>query len=166
MRDFLFYTLIAVLLVLSQIFVFNQIHLFGFGCVFIYVLFIVSAPLSIKPVSLVVIGFLLGLSIDIFSNSYGINTAATTLIAYIRPKTISLFFSDSKLESSVKFFGNFTSDYYKYLVTIVAIHHFTVFMLEAFTFSLILLVLLKTVISTISTAIFIFFIQSLFFKKK
>jgi rod shape-determining protein MreD len=146
--------------------VFNQIHLFGFGCIFIYVLFIISAPLSIKPAPLVVMGFLLGLSVDIFSNNYGTNAAATTLVAYIRPRTIRLFFSNSKLENSVKFFSDFTPDYYKYLITIIAIHHFTVFMLEAFTFSLILLVLLKTAISTVSTAIFIFFIQSLFFKKK
>jgi rod shape-determining protein MreD len=164
MKENLLYILIITLLVFFQIFVFNQIHLFGYGCIFVYILFILIAPLSFNKMSLVFLGFIVGFLIDYFSNSYGIHAAASTLIAYIRPKIVKLFFGEAELENKIKFFSEITFGFYKYVVIMVLIHHFTLFMLEAFSFKLILLVVLKSLISSILSIIFIFLIQTLFLK--
>lgn len=151
--------------VLLQIFVFNQINLFGYGCLFFHLIFIIVAPLHIKAITLMPIAFVLGLAIDIFTHGYGIHAFSATLTAAIRANIINLYFTKEELEHRPHLFISFTYDYYKYVVSLILIYCLVVFSLEAFSFSLILGVLQKTVVSTIITAIVLFFTQSVIFKK-
>ncbi len=75
----------------------------------------------------------MGLTIDMFADSYGIHTAATVLIAYIRPSILSLVSikgGEDLEEISIKQlkFGRF----FTYSSILCLIHHFTLFYLEAF----------------------------------
>lgn len=165
MKEILKYFLGISVLVLFQILVFNQITLLGYGCVFAYLLLIIVAPLNVKTIPFMLIAFVIGLTIDIFSQSYGVHTFAATLVAATRRWVLNLFFSKDELEYNTSLFVKFSYDYYKYIVLIVFIYCFTVFSLEAFSFELILPILQKTGVSTLITSVFIFFIQSVTLKK-
>jgi len=167
MKEKIISFLIIVLLIVFQIFVFNNIRFWGLGCVFIYFFYIIFAPITLKPVPLIIIGFFTGLVIDLLSNGYGVCAFAATLIAYLRPKILRLFFSENELEyKGSKMFFSLSYDYYKYVFLMIVIHNFVVFSLEAYSLKLIVPVLLKTTVSTVISAIFFFFIYALFANKK
>ena len=77
-------TLIFIGLILIQIVVLNHINFLGYINPFLYVIFIFLYPIKKQDGVLILLSFLMGLSIDIFSNSGGINAAATLFIAFIR----------------------------------------------------------------------------------
>ena len=68
-----------------QALVFNQLNI-GFGIhLMIQPLFIMLLPFELTVIPMMGIAFLMGLVIDIFSNTYGLNTSALVLMAYLRP---------------------------------------------------------------------------------
>ena len=155
-----------VTLVFLQIFLFNQIHIYGFGCIFLYIFFIINYPFERKRIYLLFWGFLLGFMIDIFSQSYGIHAFAATLIAYLRPFIIKLYAGSDNSEVLRKNYSGFGATFYKYTFTMILLHHFTLFALEAFSFKFIIPIILKTLISTILTTIFVFFMQIVLVRKR
>ena len=84
-------TLWFLALVLVQVLVFNHIHVAGYATPFIYIYFLLMLNLDTKRNTLLLAGFLLGLVIDMFANTPGMNAAATTLLAFLRPWLLSLF---------------------------------------------------------------------------
>ena len=73
--------LIFFLLVLVQGLVLNRIQLFHCATPLLYVYFIIIFPLNYPKWAMLVWGFLLGLCIDMFSNTPGLAAASTTFIA-------------------------------------------------------------------------------------
>ena len=97
-------------------------------------------------------GFFLGLSIDIFSNTPGMNTIATVLLAFVRPTFLRLFTPRDMLDSiipSFKMLG--VASFLKYTVTSVFVHHLVLLSIEYFSFSSIPLLLLRVVACTLLT---------------
>ena len=74
-----------VFLVLLQVLIFNNIQVFSFITPFIYILFIILLPFETPKWLRLILGFFLGLLVDMFSNSGGIHIASTVLIAFISP---------------------------------------------------------------------------------
>jgi len=166
MKEGISLTIQFIILVAVQVLFFNQIHLFGFGCIFLYVLFIINYPFERNKFQLLFSGFLLGFTIDLFSQSYGIHAFATTLITYLRPFIIKFYTGLNDLEALKKTYSGFGIIYYRYAIIMVFIHHFTLFLLEAFSFKYVFPIIFRTAISTILTMIFIFFVQSILVKRK
>jgi rod shape-determining protein MreD len=166
MKENILLTFQFIIFVAVQVFLLNQIHLFGFGCVFLYVLFVINFPFERSKISLVFLGFLLGVIIDFFTQSYGIHAFATTLIAYLRQYVIKLYTGSDDYEVQKKTYSGFGIIFYRYAGTMIFIHHLTLFSLEAFSFKYILPIIFKTLISTVLTMVFVFFIQSISVKKK
>jgi len=162
MKENILLALQFVILVLVQVWLFNQIHIFGLGCIFLYVLFVINYPFEHNKIVLVLLGFLLGFVIDLFSHSYGLHTFATTLIAYLRPFIIKFYTRSEEHEILKKSYRAF----YRYAITMIFIHHAALFILEAFSLKFIYPVLLKTAVSTLLTTIFVFFVQTIFLKKR
>ena len=83
-----------VLLLLLQIFIFNQVR-WGWGgrdvlFVFVYPLFVALLPMRMPRPAVIVLAFLLGLSVDFFSESVGVHAGALTFTAYVRPFILRL----------------------------------------------------------------------------
>ena len=78
------------MLVALQVFFLNNIQVSGYVNPYVYLLFILLLPPKLPKIMVLVLGFLMGLTMDIFADSYGIHTAATVLLAYIRPSVLSL----------------------------------------------------------------------------
>ena len=79
-----------VLLVLIQVFVLNNIRINGYINPHLYVLFILLLPFETPGWLLLVSSFSIGLSIDLFAHTPGLNAAASTFIAFIRPGFIRI----------------------------------------------------------------------------
>ena len=162
MKENILLILQFIVLVIVQVLLFNQIHIYGVGCIFLYIFFVINYPFERKKIYLILWGFLLGFIIDIFSQSYGIHTFATTLIAYLRPFINKLYTGTNDSEVLKKHYSRFDKTFYSYAFTMILLHHLTLFTLEAFSIKFIIPIIIKTLISTLLTTIFLFFVQSIF----
>lgn len=152
-------------LVAVQIFVLDNIHFLGYINPMIYVLFVLSLPVRFPKWIALLLAFALGLIIDIFSTTLGMHTFATVLLAFARYPIINLFtaFDEGANPSpSFRTFGVWT--YVKYVIICVFLHHFTLFIIESFTFVGFWHILPKMLLSIVVTSSLIFIIQS--FKTK
>lgn len=165
MRNLVQYTLFVLVLVVAQVLVFNQLNLWGFVSVFVYLLFLVVAPMRIKSIRLMLLSFVVGLSVDMFSQSYGIHTFSVVLVAFLRPKLLLLFMSAEVSEVSALFFIKNTLSYYKYVFVLVFIYCLSAFFIEVFDFTMFGVVVVKSISSTVVTTTFIFVFNTLFLNK-
>jgi hypothetical protein len=162
-----FYTVWFVALVVSQILVFNQFEL-GFGIhIMVYPMFILLLPFDVRPVLLMMLSFVVGITIDWYTNSFGLHTSSAVLLAYVRPRLYNVLEPregyDNLRRPNLRDMGR------GWFITIylfaLLIHHFWFFALEIFKFSEIFFILKKTVLSTISSFLVIGLVQIIFFKK-
>ncbi len=58
--------------------------------IYIYPLFILLLPLNLPHGIVVALGFLMGLSVDIFYNGFGLHAACLVIIAFARPLVLAL----------------------------------------------------------------------------
>lgn len=140
-------------LFLLQIIIFNNINLFGFVSPFPYVLFIILFPVNGNKSALLISSFFLGLLLDIFSNSGGIHTTASIFLAYFRPSIFKFAFGVSYEYQTIKLNDTLTPERFSFLFVAILLHHLILFILEAFQFSLILDILLRSITSTALTII-------------
>ena len=157
-----------VALVLFQVLVVNHIRLGGYVHPYIYVIFILLLPVNIPNWQLLLLGFGLGLSIDIFTGTPGLHAGATTLMAFCRPSILRLVSGHQKLENVVEpDLGQLGGAWFlRYTFCMVLVHHFALFFLESFSFHLILQVLLRIVISVPVSVFLIMIILYLFQREK
>ncbi len=161
MHDTLKMILNFALLVLVQVLILNNIHLFGVACPYLYILAVLALPIAMSPAWAMLVAFALGFVIDIFCNSYGIHAAASVLVAYLRPHIMRMVATRENLEKTYPSIANFGSAYYLYALVLILVHHLTLFALEAFSFSHIGMVLLKTVCSTLFTFVLVVCVEFL-----
>lgn len=125
-----------VLLVLIQTLILNNIYFFGYINPNLYILFIFLYPIEIKRTNFLLISFLFGLTIDIFSNTGGINAAATVAIAYIRFPLLKLLLNSQDIDFKLfklnqePFLRIFT-----FVSILTFVHHFILIGLEYFNLS-------------------------------
>ena len=85
-------------LILLQVLILNHVFLYGYVNPMLYILFIFLYPLRVEKVNFLILSFLLGLCIDFFSNSGGINASATLLIAYIRLPILHIILNKTEFD--------------------------------------------------------------------
>lgn len=159
MRRYIEYILWFVGLVLAQVLLFNNVQIAGVINPFPYIYMLVALPTKTNRIGLLFTGFFIGLAIDVFSNTWGVHAAATTLAAYLRPYLFTLVATQEDREKTLPRYNTMHKAYIKYAVLMVLVHHLALFSLEAFSFSLFWLVLLKTIVSSAITLLLIFVLE-------
>ena len=152
-------------LVLLQVLILNNVHIAGYATPFLYIYLILKFESETPRNALMLWAFFLGLTVDIFSDTPGMNAAATVALAFLRPTFLRLFVPRDKLENivpSVKSMG--IVPFLKYLVVSVFIHHAILLTIEFFSFAHIGTLLLRIVASTLLTVTCIMAIEGV--KKK
>ncbi len=118
-----------------------------------YILFIILYPVNGNRSGLLLASFLLGLTMDLFSNSGGIHATACLVLAYARPTIFKFSFGVSYEYQTIKLNDVLTPERFSFIMMSVIIHHITLFILEAFQVSFFWDILLRTVLSTVFTII-------------
>lgn len=155
-----------VILVLAQVVVLNNIQFSGFINPFVYIMFIMMLPVKISRSLLLVIAFITGLVIDLFSNTMGMHAAACLFMAYARPSVLKLMAPrdgyDSESVPSAREQGFTWFLIYASILTIV--HHSVLFYIEVFRFSEFFSTFLRVILSSLATLVTIMISQYLFAK--
>jgi len=155
------------ILILVQITLFNNMSLFGYAQPMIYILFILIYPITNNRFVFLILSFLLGLSIDFFSNSGGINAAASLFIAYLRLPILKMISGRTEFDPVLFNIKSMVfSRQVSYLFILILIHHYIIFQLTYFKFSALQSVFTFTLFSSVFTFILLLFLSSLFINKK
>jgi rod shape-determining protein MreD len=154
-------------LVLVQVFILNNIELSGYINPYVYILFIILLPFETPAWLTLISAFLLGISIDIFTETLGMHTAATVFMAFIRPYVLSNFAPRDGYES-----GSFPRIFYyglpwfiKYSTILVLAHHLVLFYLEMFSMSDFFTTFLRVLLSAFFSSFLIIISQYFVFRK-
>lgn len=154
-----------IFLILLQVFILDNIQFMGYINPMIYVLFILSLPVRFPKWALLILAFIMGLIIDVFSNTAGMHSFALVFAAFLRTPVINIFTSLDEGSNPTPSFHTFgVSAYVKYVVILVLIHHFILFFIESFSFLHLTLLIPKIIISSTVTILLILGLQS--FKSK
>lgn len=154
-----------VILVLIQVLVLNNINFLGYINPYIYILFIILFPIKNNRLLFIFLSFLLGLAVDLFLDSGGVHATACVTAAYVRPVILKFAFGIAYEHQTVKFSSTEFGQRFTYFSIITIIHHLILFSLEIFNTSKILLILKKSLFSSIFTILLCLLITILFSRK-
>jgi rod shape-determining protein MreD len=160
-NSFLRYGLIFIALILLQLLVMNNIQFSGYVNPYIYVMIILLIPVEVSAWLLLIVAFLTGLVIDIFSGSLGMHASATVLAGFVRPFVLRIISPRDGYESgatpSMLTYG--FRWYLIYTIIIVVIHHTALFYLEVFRFADFFRTLTRVLLSSLFSVTFILFAE-------
>lgn len=154
-----------IVLVVMQVFIFDNIRLGHFIHPYIYVLFIMLLPFDTPKWRLLIDGFIIGMLIDIFSGTPGLNAAATVFMAYFRPNIIGITTRKSDIEE--KNIPSITEMGLKWFVVyglmLLIMHNLVLFWIEAFSIKLFGIIMLEVLLS-VPVSLFVIIIAMYIFK--
>lgn len=157
MSSILRYSGVFILLITLQLLIFNNIEFSGYVNPYVYVMFILILPLSIPSWLLLLLSFLTGLVVDLFTGTLGVHTFATVMAGFVRPWVLSLNvtteIADPDLSPSSH--RNGLRWFFTYTIALVFIHHLTLFFVEVFSLANFFHTLLRVLLSTVATTFFI-----------
>ena len=79
-------------LLLLQVLVLNNVYILdGYATPLLYIYLVLKMNSDVSRNALMGWAFVLGLAVDLFSDTPGMNAAATTLLAFVRPGVLRLF---------------------------------------------------------------------------
>ena len=147
-------------LVLLQVLLLNNICLFGLATPFVYIYFLLVLDRDTDINALLLMAFLLGLSVDVFSNTPGVNAGASVLVAFMRPRLLRLFSPRDE-------FDNFEPGIYtlgiwgfvRYAAVVIFLHHTALYLFEYFSFAHFGALLLRALCSGLLTLILVLAIE-------
>ena len=118
-----------------QVLVFDYIHLWGYATPLLGVMVVVYSPLSDNRVTNLVMSFMAGIVMDMFTNSPGVAAASMTLASFVQHPLLEMMVpkdSDENMLPSWHTMG--MSSYSAYLAIMLAVYHVAYFVLEMFSF--------------------------------
>ena len=148
LRGFIYF----VVLVLVQVLILNNIHFLRVATPFLYLYFILKMPVGSSRTNVVFFSFLIGLTIDVFSN---------TLAGFIRHSLIQLLMGKDLPEGinpSYKTFGY--GGFFRYTLLFVVIHHVALFLIESLTLFDPLFLAIRIAASVVTTTLLICTIEA------
>ena len=157
------------LFIFVQVYVLYRIEpLHQFITPYLYFLFILWLPFSVSRFWQLIIGFILGLSLDYFIQRPGLHAAACVLIAYVRPFIINILSPKDESEfnyrePSPRALG--WTPYAVYVFILTLLHHGYLFFLEWLSFGSFLIFFVKVIASTAVSMLLIFTVELLFPRK-
>lgn len=142
---------------LVQVLVVNNIHLqvLWFVNPMIYIGFVLLLPIDTPKWLLLTAAFAMGYMVDVFGSTPGMHASATVLTAFLRNYLHNVIIPRDNFQPatvpSAAIFG--LQWFIKYVAIMVGVHHFALFMVEAFSFAQFHIVILKTLASGLFTVI-------------
>lgn len=145
-----------VLMLMAQVLVFSQIHLFGYATAVIFTIFLLKLPRHTSKNELMIWGFLFGIITDMFCNTPGMHSAAATAMAFFRNPILSALTHKGLPDDfvpgvkSMKWGG-----YLLYATISISVFFVLLFALELFTIRYMTTLFISTACSTLLTMLFV-----------
>lgn len=166
-----------IVIMMVQIFILNDIVLksaiilYGVPAFIplLYPLVLLLLPVNTPHWLTMLLGFAVGMTMDMFSNTPGVHAAACVLLGFIRPYLLNLFFQQNIKElgdTEPTLFRMGFRSFILYILFALTIHHFYYYIIQVWSLKNILLILSKTVLSAILSIILIILSQLIFAKKE
>ena len=158
------YLALFAVVVLLQVFLFDNLSISIYLNPLVYVAFIALLPLDTPPIVLLLSGLATGVTMDLAMGAAGVNTIATLLIAFARPTLLGLLYPrDDIREGGIPSTGRLGNRVFlNYLIVLVLVHHAVFFSLEALSWAHIVRTIVRTVASGAVSVAFIWVISLLF----
>lgn len=167
-NNFIKYSVAFLAYIFVQVFILKDVVLFGYSFCLLYVFFLLTLPMEVGTVPLLFLGFGMGLIVDVFYDSLGINAAATVLLAFARNPWIKANTPRGGYDDYIPptlhnmGLGWFTI----YALPLISAHHFLFFYIDSLGTDYQLIFVLRTLSSVIFTFALGVVVQLLFYKKK
>jgi len=158
-----FFVLIAV-----QVLLLDNVHIGGYINPCLYVFFILLLPFETPGWLLLVSAFFLGLSIDSFTNSTGLHTAATVFMAFLRPQVIRITGAPADYEGNLRP-GIADMGFRWFLIyslILILAHQFVLALLDAFRIAEAGMILLRMLLSSLATLSLVLITEYLFMRRR
>lgn len=157
-----------ILLALIQVLVLKRVNLvwgdFRYVHLLIYPLFIILLPLKTNETLVVFLGFLMGLTMDIFYDSIGVHASALVFTAFIRKFILKVLepFEGYHVEEVPSAFKMGFLWFLSYSSILMVLHLLFYFSVEAFSFVYYVDIILKTIFSFVFSLLLILIHQLIF----
>ena len=128
--------ILAVVLLLLQV-VFSKIVLWHIATPIVFIYLILRLPIGMSANWVYTIAFVMGLIVDVFNNTQGMNALSCTLISAIRRNVFNAFVTrDDDVSNPLPSQSSMGSgSYFKYMSTLVLIYCVILMFVQVFTFS-------------------------------
>lgn len=141
-------------LALLQVLVLNRMHIAGYATPFFYIYFILKFNSRVGRNTLMLWAFALGLAVDTFGNTPGMNAAAATCLAFFRTplmRLVTLRDMDEGFRPGVKTLG--VASFFRYTLLTGGLFCTVLWLIDTFSFFDVGTLLAKILTSTISTIV-------------
>jgi rod shape-determining protein MreD len=156
-----------VLLWATQVFILNHINLSVLFNPMIYPLFIMLLPFETPYWVVVLLGFLIGLSVDFFSGSFGLNASAGALIGFLRPSLLNFVAPPDGYDIGELSLSRMGLKWFlSYTIIVILIHHCYFFIIQTFSFSQFFALIARILLSSALSCLLIIIVEFLFTKRK
>jgi hypothetical protein len=154
MNDMKTYFVHLLALCIIQIVVLDNIHLGAYTHVNIYIMAIFLLPYRVKGIPLLLHGLFLGLFMDLADNTMGVHAAASTFVAYIRPRLLHLTSSREEIDETRGSFRPIDFSWFlKYASLSTLLFNITLTLAEAFSFSNLLISCGRVILGTLASLV-------------
>jgi hypothetical protein len=153
-------------IVLLQGLVINHIGIGPYAYPMIYTMLLIVLPFEINIILLLGIALLLGVSVDMLSDTFGLHTSSSIFIAYVRPALLNaLKPRDGYDDNQMPIVHDMGFAWYAaYAGIFIVLHHTWFFVLEIFRFDMVGLILLKIIVSSLLSFVILMGLQFLLYK--
>lgn len=163
----LIYAGIFLTLVLLQVFLFDNIALSVYFHPLIYIAFIIILPLDMRPVWVLLLSALMGLTIDVATGQAGLNVISTTALGFMRTAIVGLICGRSMgFDDTIPSLHRFTTkNLIGYIVAMVVVHSIIYFGMESLSVMHLLHTLLRIVVSDVVAIFVVWYIVRLIIER-
>jgi len=126
-----------IILLLLQVLVFNHIHILGYATPMPYLYFLLILPSNTPRWLYIALGFVMGVLLDLFSNTPGIAAASLTAVGLATPRFLRLYGPKDYDEKDALLPGARSMEwpsFLRYTGTAALLHCLLFFTIEAFSF--------------------------------
>lgn len=160
-KSLLKYPIQFILLVLTQVFVLNNVQLSGYINPFLYIVFILWLPIETNKALVMLLAFFIGVTVDIFSDTLGMHAAASVFLAFVRPAILNFLAPRDGYEPgqspTVSEFG--FSWFLIYVSIATLLHHLFLFNVEVFRITEFFTILNRALLSSLFTIVLILIVS-------
>jgi hypothetical protein len=155
------------LFLILQVMLFKKLVLFNTAFCFVYIAFVLLLPIETNPLVLMLVGFGLGLLIDVFYDHQGMHAAATVVVAYLRNYWLGAITPQGGYDvgTTPTLGANGLIWFLSYATPLILLHHLILFFIDAGGFGLVWLTVGKAFASLLFTMLSLILHQYFFFQR-